>query len=196
MDCYLIVVNSYLMKTNSQVLTMVLTALHDMNLLYCSDLTSHYSSWYPVPQPYWLHWNSLQHSKHTPLAFPTAFAFTISLPKQIPSLYPLSSHFHFQQFYVVHPFIPINSLLKLHLLREDVNDHDILKKILLLHILSFIYCFILFHKPHNTVFYITYSLVFLLSQHFLYNLIAFFGDGNGNPLQYSCLENPMDGGAW
>ena len=24
----------------------------------------------------------------------------------------------------------------------------------------------------------------------------FFGEGNGNPLQYSCLENPMDGGAW
>ena len=22
------------------------------------------------------------------------------------------------------------------------------------------------------------------------------GDGNGNPLQYSCLENPMDRGAW
>jgi len=22
------------------------------------------------------------------------------------------------------------------------------------------------------------------------------GKGNGNPLQYSCLENPMDGGAW
>ena len=22
------------------------------------------------------------------------------------------------------------------------------------------------------------------------------GDGNGNPLQYSCLENPVDGGAW
>ena len=22
------------------------------------------------------------------------------------------------------------------------------------------------------------------------------GQGNGNPLQYSCLENPMDGGAW
>ena len=22
------------------------------------------------------------------------------------------------------------------------------------------------------------------------------GRGNGNPLQYSCLENPMDGGAW
>ena len=22
------------------------------------------------------------------------------------------------------------------------------------------------------------------------------GEGNSNPLQYSCLENPMDGGAW
>ena len=22
------------------------------------------------------------------------------------------------------------------------------------------------------------------------------GKGNGNPLQYSCLKNPMDGGAW
>ena len=23
-----------------------------------------------------------------------------------------------------------------------------------------------------------------------------YGEGNGNPLQYSCLENPMDGEAW
>ena len=23
-----------------------------------------------------------------------------------------------------------------------------------------------------------------------------YGEGNGTPLQYSCLENPMDGGAW
>ena len=22
------------------------------------------------------------------------------------------------------------------------------------------------------------------------------GEGNGNPLQYSCLENPIDGRAW
>ena len=22
------------------------------------------------------------------------------------------------------------------------------------------------------------------------------GEGNGNPLQYSCLENPVDGGVW
>ena len=25
---------------------------------------------------------------------------------------------------------------------------------------------------------------------------ADLGEGNGTPLQYSCLENPMDGGAW
>ena len=29
-----------------------------------------------------------------------------------------------------------------------------------------------------------------------YFLLYLFGEGNGNPLQYSCLENSMDGGAW
>ena len=29
-----------------------------------------------------------------------------------------------------------------------------------------------------------------------YFLVQFIGEGNGTPLQYSCLENPMDGGAW
>ena len=32
-----------------------------------------------------------------------------------------------------------------------------------------------------------------------YNLLHFvraYGEGNRTPLQYSCLENPMDGGAW
>ena len=24
----------------------------------------------------------------------------------------------------------------------------------------------------------------------------YLGEGNGNPLQCSCLENPVDGGAW
>ena len=28
------------------------------------------------------------------------------------------------------------------------------------------------------------------------NLKIVTGEGNGNPLQYFCLENPMDGGAW
>ena len=26
--------------------------------------------------------------------------------------------------------------------------------------------------------------------------LSLIGEGNGNPLQYSCLENPRDGGAW
>ena len=29
-----------------------------------------------------------------------------------------------------------------------------------------------------------------------YVLLSCIGEGKGNPLQYSCLENPMDGGAW
>ena len=31
--------------------------------------------------------------------------------------------------------------------------------------------------------------------HFLFSL-SFIGEGNGNPLQCSCLEDPRDGGAW
>ena len=27
-------------------------------------------------------------------------------------------------------------------------------------------------------------------------IVGNYGEGNGTPLQYSCLENPMDGGAW
>ena len=30
----------------------------------------------------------------------------------------------------------------------------------------------------------------------LKTLRCVLGEGNGTPLQYSCLENPMDGGAW
>ena len=31
---------------------------------------------------------------------------------------------------------------------------------------------------------------------FFFNIIVDYGEGNGTPLQYSCLENPMGGGAW
>ena len=30
----------------------------------------------------------------------------------------------------------------------------------------------------------------------IYTPSTSFGEGDGTPLQYSCLENPMDGGAW
>ena len=39
----------------------------------------------------------------------------------------------------------------------------------------------------------------LKSRHYFANKglsSQYYGEGNGNPLQYSCLENPMDGGAW
>ena len=36
----------------------------------------------------------------------------------------------------------------------------------------------------------------LLGRTVITNLYSLFGEGNGNPLQCSCLENPRDGGAW
>ena len=30
----------------------------------------------------------------------------------------------------------------------------------------------------------------------IFDYSCFFREGDGTPLQYSCLENPMDGGAW
>ena len=34
------------------------------------------------------------------------------------------------------------------------------------------------------------------TSHNYHFLLCGGGDGNGTPLQYSCLGNPMDGGAW
>ena len=41
----------------------------------------------------------------------------------------------------------------------------------------------------NRVPFVYFLLLFPLSRRLV-------GEGNGNPLQYSCLENPMDRGAW
>ena len=35
-----------------------------------------------------------------------------------------------------------------------------------------------------------------VTKEFKVSLVAQCGEGNGTPLQYPCLENPMDGGAW
>ena len=44
------------------------------------------------------------------------------------------------------------------------------------------------------------SFLFLIWLHYLWPLVQCWtgvvGEGNGNPLQCSCLENPKDGGAW
>ena len=44
--------------------------------------------------------------------------------------------------------------------------------------------------------YRTIKLLFLFSHLQNEMFIKYGGVGNGNPLQYSCLENPMDKGAW
>ena len=36
----------------------------------------------------------------------------------------------------------------------------------------------------------------LLGRKAMTNLDSILGEGNGNPLQYSCLEKPLDRGAW
>ena len=44
-----------------------------------------------------------------------------------------------------------------------------------------------------------HNLIMLYFGLFLFVLICFVvndGEGNGTPLQYSCLENPIDGGDW
>ena len=50
------------------------------------------------------------------------------------------------------------------------------------------------------LFYTSVSLFLSHIQGYRYHLSKFhiypLGEGNGTPLQYSCLENPMDRGAW
>ena len=40
------------------------------------------------------------------------------------------------------------------------------------------------------------ALQFMELQRIRHDLATEDGEGNGTPLQYSCLENPMDRGAW
>ena len=48
-----------------------------------------------------------------------------------------------------------------------------------------------FHMSANSVVY-----TFILGPKFDRSSPFTLREGNGTPLQYSCLENPMDGGAW
>ena len=42
----------------------------------------------------------------------------------------------------------------------------------------------------------TYAKAYYIVGLYYVQHIIYHGEGNGTPLQYSCLENPMDGGAW
>ena len=46
----------------------------------------------------------------------------------------------------------------------------------------------------NTIEWVASTTEIYFSQ--FWRLRACPGEGNGTPVQYSCLENPMDGGAW
>ena len=59
------------------------------------------------------------------------------------------------------------------------------------------------HAPHGTA--LLESLTsfkrqtktnFYFTVFFFLNVLHINGEGNGNPLQHSCLENPVDRGAW
>ena len=58
--------------------------------------------------------------------------------------------------------------------------------------MAIVLLFILGVPWHSTV--ISLSLSFFPLELDIYSQAP--GEGNGNPLQYSCLENPMDKGAW
>lgn len=146
MDCCLIAVNS-ISKTNSQV-----TRNGSDNPTWSEPLLL----LWPYVSPFFL--------VRTPSAVLVSPKILYNTPSTLPSIsycvciyysstrnrfplcHPLSSPLHFQQFCVVPPFTAINSLLKGHLLRENVNSHDMQKNIPLLHILSFIIVFLLFTK--------------------------------------------------
>ena len=48
---------------------------------------------------------------------------------------------------------------------------------------------------NSPIFQSSYSIEFSTMLGFL-SSVFILREGNGTPLQYSCLENPMDGGAW
>ena len=60
--------------------------------------------------------------------------------------------------------------------------------------LSVASCAIIF--SHSEGYLFTFLIVSFIVQKLFSLIRSHFGEGNGTPLQYSCLENPMEGGAW
>ena len=54
----------------------------------------------------------------------------------------------------------------------------------------------IFYDPTDVGSLISGSSAFSKSILFIWKFSAHIREGNGTPLQYSCLENPMGGGAW
>ena len=54
--------------------------------------------------------------------------------------------------------------------------------------------FTLIHGPNIAG---SYAILFFTASDFTFTIhCRVLGEGNGTPFQYSCLENPIDGGAW
>ena len=120
----------------------------------------------------------------------------------------------------------VNTSLKVFFNKEKVialgkytHNHSLL---LLVYVLQSLYCtlatqshlpvdpFVPFHHLTSTLFFVllrktlfSQNISFLMAGTWLDVCYIFrnkvgilSGEGDGTPLQYSCLENPMDGGAW
>ena len=54
------------------------------------------------------------------------------------------------------------------------------------------------HIPSHAIYHLSHVISYQHIVHlkFIEYLMLIMGEGNGTPLQYSCLEAPMDRGAW
>ena len=48
----------------------------------------------------------------------------------------------------------------------------------------------------SVLFFFSFLFFPFVNEVVLITAVLMDGEGDGTPLQYSCLENPMDGGAW
>ena len=64
-------------------------------------------------------------------------------------------------------------------------------------IIAMLHFYLTFHKVKDI--YLNFRIPKGLEMYSIFLCIphsAYCGEGNGTPLQYSCPENPMDGGVW
>ena len=73
---------------------------------------------------------------------------------------------------------------------HGVAESDMTERQVFLFCFSFIKC----SFPHDSFPFLLFLFLSLFKLLLLF--FFFFGEGDGTPLQYACLENPMDGGAW